>query len=187
MGSQDAAPQRTNARRNRERVLEVALAELSVDPETPLSAIGRKAGVGQATLYRNFPNREALILEVYRREARQLARGADDLLETSTPLEAMREWMSRLARFAVVKSGFGDALSAAARPRGDPRSPGYAMVHGAIDRLLEANRAAGTIRPDVTADDFLLTVAGVFRVDPRGDWEPQVERVLDVVMAGLRA
>lgn len=49
------APLRSDAQRNRERILEVALAELTRSADTPLSVIAKKAGVGQGTLYRNFP------------------------------------------------------------------------------------------------------------------------------------
>lgn len=70
------APLRSDAQRNRERILEVALAELTLCPDAPLSAIAKKAGVGQGTFYRNFPHREALVLEIYRHEIRQVADSA---------------------------------------------------------------------------------------------------------------
>ena len=72
---------RSDAQRNRERILEVALAELTRSADAPLSAIAKKAGVGQGTFYRNFPNREALVLEVYRYEMQQVADAAAQLLE----------------------------------------------------------------------------------------------------------
>ncbi|MFE6526998.1 TetR/AcrR family transcriptional regulator, partial [Streptomyces sp. NPDC057794] len=62
------APLRSDAQRNRERILEVALAELTRSADAPLSAIAKKAGVGQGTFYRHFPSREALVLEIYRHE-----------------------------------------------------------------------------------------------------------------------
>ncbi|CAM5657822.1 hypothetical protein STENM327S_08980 [Streptomyces tendae] len=60
------APLRSDAQRNRERILRVATEELTRCANVPLSAIAKKAGVGQGTFYRNFPHREALVLEVYR-------------------------------------------------------------------------------------------------------------------------
>ena len=59
-------PVRADAVQNRERILAVALAELTVSADVPLSAIARKAGVGQGTFYRHFPTRESLAMEVYR-------------------------------------------------------------------------------------------------------------------------
>ncbi|CAM5250871.1 hypothetical protein SGRIM128S_08947 [Streptomyces griseomycini] len=99
------APLRADAQRNRERILDVALAELTRSADAPLSVIARKAGVGQGTFYRNFPSREALVLEVYRHEMRQVAESAARLLAAREPDRALREWMDRLARFAMAKAG----------------------------------------------------------------------------------
>jgi Bacterial regulatory proteins, tetR family len=55
-------PARADAIQNRERILAVALAELTRSADVPLSAIAKKAGVGQATFYRHFPTREALVM-----------------------------------------------------------------------------------------------------------------------------
>ena len=64
MREQRDAPLRSDAQRNRERILEVALAELTLSADVPLSVIAReKAGVGQGTFYRHFPNRDALVLD----------------------------------------------------------------------------------------------------------------------------
>jgi hypothetical protein len=60
-------------------------------------------------------------------------------------------------------------------------------VKTAAERLLRANEEAGTIRPGVTADDFLLAIAGLWQIAPHGDWQPRVDRLLDLVMDGLRA
>ena len=57
----------------------------------------------------------------------------------------------------------------------------------AIELLLEANDKAGTIRPGVSTDDFVLAIAGIWQIDPEGDWQPRAARLLDLVMDGLRA
>ncbi|MGW0838675.1 TetR/AcrR family transcriptional regulator [Streptomyces sp. NPDC002787] len=180
-------PQRSDAQRNRERILEVALVELSRSVDVPMSVIAKKAGVGQGTLYRNFPSREALILEVYRHEVQQVADRAAELLKTAEPDQALRAWMDRLARFIMAKTGLADALRQASSTAGGPESSGYALVVESIELLLNANHEAGTIRPGVTADDFLLAIAGIWQIDVRGDWHAQVTRLLDLVMDGLRA
>jgi len=185
--SRSDGPQRSDAQRNRERILEVALVELSRDAEAPLSVIAKKAGVGQGTFYRNFPNREALVLEVHRHEVQQLVDGAAELLENRAPDQALREWMDRLARFATAKAGLADALRQATSATGGPAQPGYSLVVGAIEALLEANHEAGTIRPGVTADDFILAIAGIWQIDIHGDWQSQATRLLDLIMDGLRA
>lgn len=73
---------RSDAVQNRERLLSVALAELVRSADVPLSAIAKKAGVGQGTFYRHFPTREALVIEVYRHEMLQVTGVAEQLLKT---------------------------------------------------------------------------------------------------------
>ncbi|MFG2553675.1 TetR/AcrR family transcriptional regulator [Streptomyces sp. NPDC048581] len=187
VGPGGGAPQRSDAQRNRERILEVALAELSRSPDVPLSAIAKKAGVGQGTFYRNFPDREALVLEVHRHEVRQLVDSAEELLKTREPDDALRAWMDSLARYAATNVGLADALRQATGATGGPAKPGYSLVVGAIELLLDANHEAGAIRPGVTADDFILAIAGLFQLDPAGDWRARATRLLDIVMDGLRA
>ncbi|MET8182189.1 TetR/AcrR family transcriptional regulator [Streptomyces sp. NPDC005336] len=181
------APMRSDAQRNRERILEVALAELTRCADAPLNAIAKKAGVGQGTFYRNFPNRESLVLEIYRYEMQQVADTAAQLLKSREPDHALREWMDRLAQFAMAKAGLADAIRQATSAPGNMAKPGHAPVTSAAELLLRANQEAGTIRPGVTADDFLLSIAGLWQIDPRGDWQPRVTRLLDLVMDGLRA
>ncbi|MET8950210.1 TetR/AcrR family transcriptional regulator [Streptomyces sp. NPDC004393] len=180
------APQRSDAQRNRERILEVALVELTRCADAPLSVIAKKAGVGQGTFYRNFPNREALVLEIYRYEMQQVADSAAQLLCSREPERALREWMDRLAEFAMAKAGLADAIRLATSAPGSQAKPGHAPVASAAELLLRANEEAGTIRPGVTADDFLLAIAGLWQIDPRGDWQPRATRLLDLVMDGLR-
>jgi AcrR family transcriptional regulator len=181
------APLRSDAQRNRERILEVALAELTRSADAPLSAIARKAGVGQGTFYRNFPNREALVLEIYRYEMQQVADTAALLLETREPDRALREWMDRLARFAMAKAGLAEAIRQAMHASGSLAKPGHTPVTDAAEVLLRACEEAGTIRPGVTTDDFFLAIAGLWQIDPHGDWQLRTARLLDLVMDGLRA
>ncbi|MGW0908329.1 TetR/AcrR family transcriptional regulator [Streptomyces sp. NPDC002853] len=178
---------RSDAQRNRERILEVALAELTRSADAPLSTIAKKACVGQGTFYRNFPNREALVLEVYRYEVQQVADTACQLLQTRPPDQALREWMDRLAQYAMAKAGLADAMRKATSTLGTLAGVGHGPVTSAVTLLLKANEEAGTIRPGVTPDDFLLAIAGLWQIDPHGDWQSRSGRLLDLVMDGLRA
>ncbi|WP_399882119.1 TetR/AcrR family transcriptional regulator [Streptomyces sp. BBFR51] len=180
-------PLRSDAQRNRERILRVATEELTRCANAPLSAIAKKAGVGQGTFYRNFPHREALVLEVYRYEMQQVADAAPQLLARREPERALREWLDHLARFAMTKAGLADAIRLVTSAPGGPAKPEPAPVTEAADLLLRANEEAGTIRPGVSADDFFLVLGGLWLVDPGEDWQPRVTRFLDFVMDGLRA
>ncbi|MFD8231294.1 TetR/AcrR family transcriptional regulator [Streptomyces sp. NPDC059696] len=180
------APLRSDAQRNRERILAVGLEELTRAADVPLSTIARKAGVGQGTFYRHFPTREALVLEIYRHEMQQVADTAAPLLESREPDRALREWMDRLARFAMAKAGLADAIRQATSAPGQPAKPGHAPVTEAAELLLRAAEKAGTIRPGVTADDLFLVIGGLWTIDPGTDWQPRATRLLDFVMDGLR-
>lgn len=180
------SPRRSDAQRNRERILDVAVTELSRCADAPLSAIAKKAGVGQGTFYRNFPNRESLVLEIYRHEMQQVADAAAHLLRTRAPEQALRAWMDRLSEFAMTKAGLAEAIRQATSAPGGPGKPPPTPVTAAAELLLRANDEAGTIRPGVTADDFLLAIAGLWQLDPHDDWRTRATRLLDLVMDGLR-
>ncbi|WP_028808797.1 TetR/AcrR family transcriptional regulator [Streptomyces canus] len=186
MQDKKGAPLRSDAQRNRERILCVALSELTRSPNAPLSSIAKKAGVGQGTFYRNFPNRETLVLEIYRHGMQQVADSAAQLLLELPPQLALRTWMDRLAEFAMTKAGLADAIRLATSAPGSPSKPSPTPVAEAAELLLRANEEAGTIRPGVSADDFLLAIAGLWQMTPTEDWPPRAARLLDLVMDGLR-
>ena len=179
MQDKKGTPLRSDAQRNRERILCVALSELTLSPDAPLSSIAKKAGVGQGTFYRNFPNRETLVLEIYRHEMQQVADSATELLQELPPQQALRTWMDRLAEFAMTKAGLADAIRLA--------KPSPTPIAEAAELLLRANEEAGTIRPGITADDFVLAIAGLWQMTPTEDWRPRAARLLNLVMDGLRA
>lgn len=187
MWQKKGASLRSDAQRNRERILAVALVELTRSADTPLSRIARKACVGQGTFYRHFPTREALVLEIYRHEMRQVADSAAELLADREPDRALRAWMDGLARFAMTKAGLADAIRQATCGPDSPDKPEHTPMSEAAELLLRAGEKAGTVRPGVTADDFFLAIAGLWQIDPRQDWQPRATRLLDLVMDGLRA
>src|SRR5579864_1796392 len=101
---------RSDARRNRDAILAAALEALTASPDASLNAIAKRAGVANATLYRHFPTKEELVLATYQQEVRQLVAAADSLLHKQAPIDALRSWVERLARYAVTKHGLADAL-----------------------------------------------------------------------------
>ena len=179
---------RSDARRNRDAILAAALEALTESSDASLNEIARRAGVANATLYRHFPTREGLVLATYEREVGQVAAAADELLAELAPLDALRSWVARLARYAVTKHGLGDALRMAASPGSDLSSTDtYTAIVAALDRLLQANGAAGTLRPGLDADDVILALAGLWQLDPASDWSAQAQRVYEIVLGGLQA
>ncbi|MDM0122605.1 TetR/AcrR family transcriptional regulator [Variovorax arabinosiphilus] len=180
-------PARSDALQNRERILKVALVELARSADVPLSAIAKQAGVGQGTLYRHFPTREALVMEVYRYEMGQVVHFAELLLAKYPPDQALERWMHRLAEYAMTKAGLADAIRTVSSVREWPGNGGYAPVIAAAQLLLDANERAGTLRAGITTDDFFLATAGIWQIDFSTDWEPRLAWLINFVMQGLRA
>ena len=182
-----AGPARAaHARQNRERILQAAWESLLESNDASLNSIAKKAGVGIGTLYRHFPTREALVLEVYRHEVEQSAAAAPALLTRLAPLDALREWMERLAQYGMTKVGLADALASAASHE-SLAAESYEPIIGALSLLLQANEAAGTIRPGLDPDDVLLMMGFLWRIDPQSDWRTRSGRLLDLLIDGLRA
>jgi AcrR family transcriptional regulator len=187
-GGQASRPLRADARENREKLLSAALAAFARSgADASLDAIARDAGVGIGTLYRHFPTREALVLAAYRHEVDRLCEAATDLLDTMPPDRALREWMDRLARYVIAKQGLADALKEATADDTAPLPAVYGQVLAALEALLEAGARAGTIRSDLSADDVLRAMSGLMQLNPRGEWQDQARRLLDLLMDGLRA
>jgi len=184
--AQQTPPVRAHARQNRERILQAAWESLLASNDASLNSIAKKAGVGIGTLYRHFPTREALVLEVYRHEVEQSAAAAPALLARLDPLDALREWMERLAQYGMTKVGLADALAGAASHE-SLAAEAYEPIIGALALLLRANEAAGTIRPGLDPDDVLLMMGFLWRIDPRSDWRTRSGRLLDLLIDGLRA
>ena len=178
---------RSDALRNRDAILAAALEALTESPDASLNAIAKRAGVANATLYRHFPTREQLVLATYQHEVRKLVEAADLLLQEQAPIDALRSWVERLARYAVTKHGLADALRKATTPGSDLSSTDtYTAIVAALDRLLQANISAGTLRPGLDADDVILALAGLWQLDPASNWRAQAERIYDIVLGGLR-
>jgi AcrR family transcriptional regulator len=171
---------RSDARENRARILEAARLALAESGDTSLNRIAQLAGVGPGTLYRNFPDREALVLAVYRLDVDRLAGSAPALLAATTPLEALRRWTAELVGYMRMKHGLGDAISPGARQSVTDQT--YPPVITAISRLLDAGKQDGSIRADADADDVLLLTAALWRAP-----EDRSQRMLGLILDGLRA
>lgn len=179
--------QRADAKRNRERIIEAAVEVFSSDGGASLSAIGKLAGVGQGTLYRHFPDRESLVWAIYEREVDDLVARAEKLLKMTTPTQALRQWMSHLARFALTKAGLGAAMNEPIVRETKAARPGYARIVRVIEDLLAAGRATGDVRADVTVEDFLSLIAGLWQIGPGPEGEARAQRLLDLVVLAIRA
>jgi len=177
-------PLRSDAEQNRARILAAARAALEVSGDVSLQAIARAAGVGQGTLYRHFPDRQTLVLAVHRHDVADLVDVAPALLQAHPPFEALRLWFDRLADYGRLKHGLAGALHTVTRAK--LASEGYSPVVAAIALLLQTAQQAGAVRRDVDAEEVLLLVGFLWRIDLDADWQQRSQHMLDLVMDSLR-
>ncbi|MET8682812.1 TetR/AcrR family transcriptional regulator [Streptomyces sp. NPDC004732] len=177
-------PARSDTRDNRVRIIEIAGRAFASHPDATLQSIAKAAGVGQGTMYRHFPNREALLLAVYRNDVEELVEAAPRLLEGHDPLDALRLWFGRLAAYGRVKHGASQAIAAATRA--DLGSHYHPPVVAALDQLLTACKDTKQLRLDADADEVLLLVSFLWKTDSGPDSQERSERMLTIVIDGLR-
>ena len=175
---------RADARRNRERLLEVATAAFAAADGRPVSleSIARDASVGIGTLYRHFPNREALVEAVYRTELADVAAAAEKLLKRYPPKTALRRWMDRYASFVAAKRGMAESLHAMFDSGAMQPSQTRDSLTAALDSLLQAGADDGSLRSDVQADDVVSSLIGTFLASSSPE---QTGRLLDLLVAGI--
>jgi AcrR family transcriptional regulator len=184
-GDAPAASRRADARANRERLLEVARAALRESPDASLNSIAKRAGVGAGTLYRHFPNREALVFAVYLDDVEEVSANAPELLAAHPPVEALRIWFELLSDRIRTKHGLGEALRSPEAEKAIAAS--YAPVTAAIGELLAAGEASGDLKPGLDPADALLLMSFLWRTADDEPGRAQAARTMDLVLAGLRA
>lgn len=181
-----AGPRRSDALRNRERLVAEADALFSsADGPVTLDMIAKAAGVGIGTLYRHFPTREMLVEAVYRLELDALDWRAGVLLEEHTAYDAMRRWLDDYLHFVATKRAMRDALRVAITPDGDAASGVRRRINVIIDKFLSTGATDGTLRDDVSPDDVTLGLVGMVLAATAASQVDQARRMLGLLLAGL--
>lgn len=177
---------RADAERNAELLL-AAAKELFGEhgPEVALDRIARRAGVGNATLYRHFPTRADLLVAVYEDEVAELCAHGEALASASEPTEALFAWLERLAAHIAAK---GALALTGTEPRPDRRTALFDRWHAAIrstaELLLDRARTTGSLRKELTMADLIaLTSAAAAAAD-----DPEhARRLVRLIRHGLEA
>jgi AcrR family transcriptional regulator len=182
-------PLRADARRNHERILEAArevFAECGADAQ--MDDVARRASVGVGTVYRHFPTKEALIVELVRQKFRLFAAGARAALERDEePFDAFADMLRRnadvCARDAAMQhalTGVGEHIWAQAQGEQDE-------LRTLSGLLIARAQRAGTMRPDVRATDIAMLMCGVSSTMTHNaagfDWHRHLELVIDMLRA----
>jgi AcrR family transcriptional regulator len=175
-----------DAERNRSRLLDSARAAFaSGQTSVTLEQIARDAGVGIGTLYRHFPTREALVEALYRKELSDLCASAGELVATRKPEAALRAWMDRFAGYVTAKREMADALRAVFASGTVTVSQAREQLTAALQTILDAGIAAGTLRDDVRAEDIVATIVGMFTATSLAGGREQLERMFDLLMNAI--
>ncbi|GAA4615856.1 TetR/AcrR family transcriptional regulator [Actinoallomurus liliacearum] len=155
-------PRRTDAARNAESLL-AAARELFDErgPDVPLDEVARRAGVGNATLYRHFPTRRDLIVAVYADEVTALCDQGAALIEAESPGEALFTWLDDFVVHVATKR----ALALAGTDDDDQRRTAlfddwHRSMRSTADRLLARARRAGAVDAGLSVDDLLALTSG---------------------------
>jgi AcrR family transcriptional regulator len=178
---------RADARRNRERILEIAkVAFTRSGANISLDDVAKQAGIGAGTLYRHFPTRDALLEAVYRTEVEKLAAAEGELAAALPPIEALRAWMFLFVDYIAAKHIIAPALNTLVGGPSKLFEASGAQIKGAIHALVERAIASGDIRPDLDPLDLLRALVGVSNVASVPDWAQSAKRLVEILIIGSR-
>lgn len=181
------ASTRTDARRNRERILTAARALFADEgPGVRMDVIAARTGLAVGTLYRHFPTKEALLEAAIADRTRTVVAETEAVLaRVEAGADAGAELDALFRRFAAVhrqdRAFKASAAAAGVAPRYDDGDARTAL--DAVARLIRSAQQTGRIRADLTAGDLWLLLAGLPGPEAPAD---AYERCLEVVLAGLR-
>jgi AcrR family transcriptional regulator len=178
-------PKRADARRNYEKVLAAARDAFAESGEsTSLEEIARRAEVGIGTLYRNFPNRQALLEALYVDEVEDVCRVAAELEDGGDPWEALSSWFERLIGYIATKQALAGELLNYLEKDAPLFASCRTVLWAAGEPLLKRAQESGAVRPDVSIGDIIQMVVGIAKIPTS---EPgQAEHLVRVALDGLR-
>ena len=184
-----AAPLRRDAQRNREALLAAAqevFAALGLDAS--LDEIARRAGVGNATLYRHFPNRAALVEAVFHDVLTETRRMGDEARAGVDAWSGLTGYLEGVFAGLAGNRGANDLMTT-----GIQGVPSLEALHvhnrETLGILISRAQEQGTMRDDVVAEDLLFALAALGRAVPSladvapGAWRRHLALLLD----GFRA
>ena len=176
---------RADAERNRGKILAAARAAFA-DPgaEVSMAEVSRRAGVGMATLYRNFPGRRELLEALYTDEVDAVCEAAETAktADGETPGAVLMAWLHRFLAFFNSKHPVGELL----KQSDDPShlfSESRSRVLAAGRPLLTAAQRSHEVRGDLTLEQVLDMIIAVASI--RGD-PSYIEPILQAALDGLR-
>jgi len=169
---------RADAQRNLERVLDAAKEAFAASgPDVSVDEIARRAGVGNATVFRRFPTKDDLMLAVIERRVAEIHAILDEELAAPDPGEAFYRFIWRISELHMEAPGLHECVARC----GD--KPGADELDPLAERLISRAQRAGGVRRDLKPVEVKRLVQSVLGTAPQQHWR----RYLGVVLDGLRA
>jgi AcrR family transcriptional regulator len=184
MSERPVRAQRSDAKRNRARVLEVA-AEVFANEglAVPVHEIARRAGVGTGTVSRHFPTKESLFVAILEGRLRALTEEADRLAAEEDAGSALHGYLLALLREAAGNRAISDVLTGSGVDLETAGDAPERDVSGRLQHLLAAAQRAGQVRIDLNYVDLRVLVRACAA---RSDDPEAMERMVSVISAGMR-
>ena len=187
MSTQTFRPLRADAQRNRDAILSAALAIFDAEGiNAPIDGIATAAGVGNATLYRNFPTRNDLLAAVIEKSIVEIIDGSAELERNMSADDALREWLQRVAWQLRIWNDLPTCIATSIEDATSPVQDVATRLTNRTRHFLDRARADGSASDAVTADElFELVTAISWAVDRFGD-DPQRARArVALAIAGV--
>lgn len=184
-------PQRADARRNRERVLQAAQELFASDGlSVPLDEIARRAGVGPGTVHRHFPTKEALFAAIVVDRVERVVADARTLASAADPCAAFLGMLSRMLDEGITSTALKAALAGTDFDLRTAAPDAAGDLRDALMTLLTHAQRAECIRRDINVDDVLALLAGAFATLRHANAEAtprHAARLTAVLFDGLQA
>jgi AcrR family transcriptional regulator len=177
-------PKRADARRNYAKVVAAAREAFAErGTSTSLEEIARRAEVGIGTLYRNFPNRQALLEAVYVEELETLCRSASDF-DALPPWDGFVAWVHELVGYLATKQALAHELLEYLDRDAPLFQSCRTMLFAAGEPLLARAQQSEVVRPDTNIAEIIQMVGGIAKIP--GAEPEQTEHMLQIALDGLR-
>ncbi|PQZ53505.1 MULTISPECIES: TetR/AcrR family transcriptional regulator [unclassified Microbacterium] len=191
----NAEPTRRDATRNRKRIVDVARGLVDDGSAVQLNEVARLAGVGVATVYRNFPSVEALIEELATPSLESLIGHAKRALDNEDPWQSLADFLGHTIEAQVNNPALSTVNAALVNVL--PRTVELKATLGPLaGQLLDRARRSRAVRSDLTSEDVIPLMCGIafavtaHDVHRRADRDSRVRtahRYLTMLLTGLRA
>lgn len=156
--------------------------------DCPIEGIAKKAGVGVGTVYRHFPNKDALVDALIDQRFEHLTVKAEEALEKDDPWEAFVELMTYSARYQSEDRGLSELMSQ--RPARGRESAVKTGLSATTEKLIRKAQRSGQMRKDVAIEDvptILCGLGGVLGAHEESMPALNWERFLALLLDGMRA